>query len=229
MDRIALVSAIYGDHDEVKRAPAGFDECILVTDNSRTALRGMYLGWKSVRHRLKGLDARMAAKVAKCRPDWFTTCEYSVWVDGSVVVHGSGLGEVAREQLTFDDFIVAQHPESVDGPNWAARTCLFEEAMFCSSRPKTAHLPVVEQAEHYLEHGMPRNWGLWAAGVVGRRHTDRVKELGSAWLLEMERWTVRDQISLPYLLWQRDWRPATWPFPQRGNELFSILKHNRRT
>lgn len=226
---LAAISANYGRHDTVKPAPQGFDECILVTDDLATAAQAWRRGWRPVRHRLLGLDARTAAKIPKCRPDWFTDCEKSVWLDASVHVHDEALAQLAREMLDRDDFIVSVHPESVDGPTWTARNCVLEEAVFCSGRPKTAGLPVVAQAEHYLELGMPPRWGLWAAGIIGRRHTSRVKELGSAWLLEQQRWTVRDQISLPYLLWARDWRPATWPFHQRENPYWSVQKHNRRT
>lgn len=229
MPGLALISAIHDGHDVVKRAPSGFDECILVTDSRRSAVAGLARGWNVRRHCLRGLNPRMAAKLPKCRPDWFTHCESSVWIDGSVLVHDGGLAALARNILLRTDFVVSEHPEAVDGPNWSARTCLHDEAVFCAGRPKTAGLPVVEQAEHYMASGMPRKWGLWAAGVIGRQHTSRVKELGSAWLLEMERWTVRDQISLPYLLWQRGWEPTTWPFHQRENSLFTVEKHTRRT
>jgi len=173
-----------------------------------------------------GAHPRLAGKVPRCRPDRFTSASSSVWVDASFRVLDSRFADLARAQLRSHELVVSVHPESVDGPGWgAARNCLYDEADFSSSRRKYLNEPVIAQAEHYLSRGMPREWGLWALGIIARRHSRSNRELGLAWLQEIESWTVQDQVSFPYLLWRRDRRPGEWPFQLLQNDLIQLKKH----
>jgi hypothetical protein len=70
---------------------------------------------------------------------------------------------------------------------------------------------VLEQADAYSLAGHPERWGLWATGVIARRHTDAVRELGVRWLHETERWSFQDQISQPYALRETGLRPQAFP------------------
>ena len=216
---VALVTAVYGGYDAVRPAPPGFDDCVLVTDQR---VHGSFRprGWRVVVLPRPGTSPRLAAKMPKCRPDWFTECESSVWVDGSFRILGDGLARVAQEQLAGAPLVVAEHPYG--------RQCLYDEATFCALTVKSAREPVMDQAEHYLSSGMPRNWGLWALGLIARRHEDHVAELGHSWLRELEQWSDRDQISLPFLLWQRRWRPEVWPFPQLQNAYVRREGHRKQ-
>jgi hypothetical protein len=38
--------------------------------------------------------------------------------------------------------------------------------------------------------------------VLARRNTPAIRELGRAWWEEISRHTVRDQVSLPFILWK---------------------------
>lgn len=228
MTSVSLVTAVYGAYDEVKKAPPGFDACILVTDQKLRPLRTKVKGWQVVELPMPHLHPRVAAKVPKCRPDWFTDTDASVWIDGSFRVNDARFAHLARTMLADHELVVCEHPESVPGPTWTARNCLYEEATFSASRPKYVDQPVVEQAEDYVSRGMPKGWGLWALGIIGRQHTQVNRELGLEWLLEIERWTVQDQVSLPFLLWQRGLRPAVWPFHQLDNDFLELVKHMKR-
>ena len=225
---LALITAVYGAYDGVKPAPRGFDECVLVTDRQSPRVFKRFRGWNVVRLPMKDVAPRVAAKVPKCRPDWFTGASASVWVDGSFRIRDERFAEVARSMLSEDPLSVSDHPESVAGPTWKARNCFYDEAAFSAPRPKYRGQPVVAQAEHYLKLGMPREWGLWALGIIARRHTQQTREFGLEWLLEIERWTVQDQVSFPYLLWKYGIRPSTWPFHQLRNDLVEFVKHSGR-
>lgn len=225
---LACVTAVYGAYDEVKHAPPGFDDCVLVTDQAAPRFGLRHRGWRVISLPVARAHPRLAAKIPKCRPDWFTDADASVWIDGSFRIRDTRLAGLARKLLANHDLIVSEHPESVAGPTWEARNCLLEEAVFSADRPKYVGSPVVEQAEHYLKQGMPRGWGLWALGIIGRNHTKELGEFGLAWLLEIERWTVQDQVSFPYLIWQREIALTTWPFHQLQNELLDFVKHPNR-
>lgn len=105
----ALISAIYVRHDRVKPAPPGIDECILVSDNISTSLVGRAPGRIIRRQRFPALDDRTSARLPKCRPDWFTDCASTVWIDGSIGDRGLRLALMARQHLSVSNFAVAEH------------------------------------------------------------------------------------------------------------------------
>jgi hypothetical protein len=100
-----------------------------------------------------------------------------------------------------------------------------EEARHCHEWPKYRDGPLLEQAQHYLDEGVPEHFGLWATTCIARRHTPAMKDLGDAWLAEMERWTIQDQVSLPYLFWKAGMWPGTFGIDQLNNDLVAWMAH----
>jgi len=201
---IAVVCAVYGDYDGVVPPPEGFDDAVLVSDRHHDVD-----GWRQVVWPQPGRHSRLAAKIAKCRPDWFTGCEASVWIDGNMRPTGGDLRSAAAEHLERGDLVLWRHPEG--------RDCIVQEARYCGDWPKYESYPVVAQAKQYVADGMPEHYGLFCCNLIARRHTWQVAELGAAWLAENETWSIQDQVSMPYLLWQRRWTPVTWDAPYATN------------
>jgi hypothetical protein len=52
-----------------------------------------------------------------------------------------------------------------------------------------------------------------------------MQTLGDTWLEEMVRWTIQDQVSLPYLLWRERIRPGSFGLDQLDNEMVAIMAH----
>ena len=208
--RLAAVCAIYSGYDLIPPVPEGFDDAVLITD---VAVRS---GWRNV---VVPSDAhpRLAAKHPKARPDRYTDCDASVWMDGSIHAHGGGFADLVRAKLEHHDLVLTDHPED--------RDCLFQEAEHCQDWPKYRAEPLREQAAHYRSAGMPEHFGLWAAGCIARRHTEGMRALGDAWLAEMERWTIQDQVSLPFLLWRDRIDFTTFGVDQLDNPLFDVMAH----
>ena len=208
--RLAAVCAIYGGYDLIPPVPEGVDDAVLVTD---VPVRSE---WRNV---VEPSDAppRLAAKRARCRPDLYTDCEASLWMDGSAYVLSDRFVPLVREKLKFHELVLWEHPDG--------RTCLVEEAEFCHDWPQYRHEPLLAQVDHYLSLGMPRRFGLWATGSIARRHTERMARLGDAWLHEMEQWTIQDQVSLPFILWRDGIEPGTFGLPQFDNDLMTWLPH----
>jgi hypothetical protein len=125
--------------------------------------------------------------------------------------------ELTRRKLEQHDLVLWDHPED--------RDCFLEEARHCHDWPKYRDGPLLEQAAHYLSEGMPEHFGLWAMGSIARRHTAQMRTLGDTWLEEMARWTIQDQVSLPYLLWREHIWPGTFGLDQLDNELVVIMAH----
>jgi hypothetical protein len=208
--RLAAVCAIYGGYDLIPPVPEGVDDAVLVTD---VPVRS---GWRNVVEP-SGAHPRLAAKRPRCRPDLYTDCEASLWMDGSIHVLDHRFVALVRGQLEEHEVVLWDHPED--------RDCFLEEARHCHDWGKWPDEPILAQADHYLAEGMPEHFGLWATGSIARMHTDRMKSLGDAWLAEMQRWTIRDQISLPYLFWRAGIRPGTFGIDQLDNDMVVVMPH----
>ena len=208
--RLAAVCAIYGGYDLIPPVPEGVDDAVLITD---VPVRS---GWRNVVEP-SGAHPRLAAKRPKVRPDLYTDCEASLWIDGSIHVLDDRFIRLAREKLEQHELVLWDHPED--------RDCAIAEARHCHDWPKYRDGPLLAQAEHYLEEGMPEHFGLWALGSIARRHTERMRALGDAWLDEMERWTIQDQVSLPFLLWREGIAPGSFGIDQLDNDMVAWVDH----
>jgi hypothetical protein len=207
---IAAVCAIYGGYDLIPPVPDGFDDCVLVTDHP------VRTGWRNIVEP-SGLHPRLAAKRPRVRPDLYTDCEASVWMDGTAHLQDDRFAALSRRKLQEYELVVWDHPED--------RNCFLQEAEHCFDWPKYRDGPLLEQADHYRRQGMPLEFGLWATGCIARHHTERMRVFGDAWLAEMERWTIQDQVSLPYLVWKQSIRIGTFGLDQLDNDLVAWVPH----
>ena len=201
--RVALVTACYGAYDPVRPLPEwhGFDDAVCVTDDASIVGEG----WR-VHVEPRDEHPRLAAKRPKMLPWLFTDCDAAVWLDASFEITDRGFAPWVREHLARDEFVVWVHPEG--------RLDFADEAAVCWDWAKYRDHPMREQVQTYLDDGMPRNWGLFACGSLGWVFTDRVKAFGERWYGEQVRWSIQDQVSLPYLLWDTGLPFGTW----RANE-----------
>lgn len=184
----AVITSIMGAYDSVPPIPLGFDEAILVSDVPIDS------DWSNVVMRT-GLPSRLAAKIPKFRPDMFTSCGSSVWIDATFQSDDGWLYRASTTALESCDLVFFKHPE---------RDTVFEEVYVSKPMDKYKGFPLDEQLEHYKSLGFADDFGLLACGVIARRHTEEVEDLGNAWLAENLRWSIQDQISLPYLLWKKN-------------------------
>ena len=204
MSDVAILSAVYDGYDELKPVlpQVGVDvEWVCVHDGLPDGAAG--LGWRLVYEPRPGVHPNRAAKHPKYEPWRYTDAPVSLWVDASFRVVSDRFAVEATAMLSEEEPIAQfQHP-------W--RDCLFAEAEESARLPKYAGEPVLGQADEYALAGHPERWGLWATGVIGRRHTDAVRELGARWLAETYRWSFQDQVSQPFVLRETGLRPMAWP------------------
>lgn len=138
-------------------------------------------------------------------------------MDGSIHVRDGSFAERIRGLLAEHELVLTDHPED--------RECLYAEAAHCQDWPKYVDEPIRAQTQHYRSAEMPEGFGLWAAGCIARRHTPAMRRFGDRWLEEMERWSIQDQVSLPFVLW-RDGVPfTTFGVDQLDNPYFDLLPH----
>ncbi|WP_345633666.1 glycosyltransferase domain-containing protein [Streptomyces lacrimifluminis] len=210
MSDVAMVSAVYDSYDELKPAlpQAGVEvDWVFVTDDPVLGAKSSHLGWRVAYEPRPGVHPNRAAKHPKYEPWKYSTAPVSLWVDASFRIVSDRFAVEATAGLTDEEPIAQfQHP-------W--RDCLFAEAKESAGLAKYAGEPVLKQAESYRAAGHPESWGLWATGVIARRHTEAVRKMGWLWLAETYRWSFQDQISQPFALREKGLRPQAFP----GNHL----------
>lgn len=201
MHDVAIVSSVYGGYDTLQPTlpQEGLSvDWVFVTD----MLPENAYDWRVVLEPKPHLHPNRAAKRAKLVPWEYTDAPMSVWIDGNFRVQSTTF---AREALAF------AHPIAQFNHPW--RQCLFHEAICTMAVGKYAdQVPIIEaQSEHYRDMGHPDEWGLWATGVIARRHTKEVVDLGWQWLAEVHTWSIQDQVSQPYVLNRIGLRPELFP------------------
>lgn len=214
---LGIITAIYGSFDDLRPLPSnhGFDQAVCVTDNPNLVAEG----WELIVEDAAGLHPRLAAKQAKMMPWSYLQTDASVWIDGSRSINGAEFRPFVEQHLEHNDLVMWDHPEN--------RDCLYQEAAYCESWGKYSQWPIRAQVESYRAEGMPEHFGLWCASVIGMRFTPQACEFGAAWLEEQHRWSIQDQVSLPYLLWKLDKSIATWNAHEFNNDLITFHPHKR--
>jgi hypothetical protein len=196
----AILTSIYGQYDSLKPAMPQIGaevEWIVVTDDPDL---DPGLGWRVVVEPRPDLHPNRAAKAPKMLPWRYTDAPCSVWVDASFLVTSPTF--VADVLALADPLAQFVHP-------W--RDCVYAEAAASVGLPKYDGEPVLEQTAASYRAGHPPHFGLWATGVIARRHTPQVVQLGHRWLQECHRWSFQDQLSEPVVLREVGLRPASLP------------------
>ena len=214
MERVAIYTAIFGGYDTLREQPAmpGVD-FVCFTDN-----RTLHApGWRVVHAPRKG-HPRMAAKFFKMLPHRvLPRYHQTIWIDGGVQLQRTDFAAVALNAMDDHGLGLFRHP---------VRDTVQSEAQFCLSVEKCCGQPMLEQVRHYRARGFPDATGLFAGGVLARESGNRrIRQLGRMWLRENVRWSFRDQLSLPFLLWKLRIEPGVVPYNLWDNPLFSMVAH----
>ena len=162
---------------------------------------------------------RRAAKPYKMRPDrYLPEFRRTIWIDGTVRVDSASFPHEAMAYADGSGIAMFRHPQRHD---------IWSEAVVSQSMPKYQNEPITEQILAYRASGIPHDTGLWAAGIIARDdESDLVRDLGAMWLDQIERWSVQDQLSLPYCLWRLGIEPGAFPQSLYENRWLSVMGHN---
>jgi len=187
MGRVVVMSAIFGGRDAPIAAPRNdAEQYVMFTDGDGSA------GWE-VREVQPAEHPRAEARRHKTLALDMVDGDVVVWVDGRIEVTKRPLLPLLRRALNGADIAAFPHP-------W--RDCVYEEARECGDLGRADSAALERQIQDYRDAGLPEHAGLWNTMVVARRRTDQMIQLGRDWWAELNRHTLRDQVSLPYLLWR---------------------------
>ena len=130
-----------------------------------------------------------------CIPDEiFDNYEYSVYVDckrDSVI----DFEWLLSFMEPHSDFLTRRHK---------TRNCVYEEGSVCIKKRRDDKATIRKQLDFYQEEYYPVNNGLHYSYILLRRHTKRLKKFSRLWWGQLEKYSHRDQISLPYVAWKHN-------------------------
>lgn len=84
------------------------------------------------------------------------------------------------------------------------RTCVYREVLRVMELKKDTHFRrLMTQMKTYHLNGFPKNFGMYEAGILYRRHQHpTIKRQSSEWWFLLQNFSHRDQLSLTYTLWR---------------------------
>lgn len=150
------------------------------------------------------LPPRLQSKYYKMCTHWLHP-EYDayVWIDSSFEVR-EGLIEWMIEQMGDADCAFFSHLHR----NSIVDECNFVEQQMQAGNPylvaRYADQPMKAQVQSYLKDGFNPEFGLYGGGLFIRKNTPKVNHAFDHWYIENTKWTIQDQLSLPYILWKHE-------------------------
>jgi hypothetical protein len=213
--KVPVVTAITGGRDRLKQQPSLADaEYFAFLDREHRCT-----GWNAVTA-YAGFDSPVLnAKHHKVLVHrWFPSAEFSLWIDGRVVVTlTGGLQELVEEHLRKTDLAVFAH---------RTRSCIYEEALACIALGTDDPAVIERQVGGYQREGYPEGNGLAELSVILRRHTARANSFAEAWWNEIVTGSCRDQLSFDYVAWRRGLKYSVFPGTLAQNALFHRGGHD---
>jgi hypothetical protein len=212
--RVLAYTAVFGGHDAPKSHVA---QNISVDYDYFSEADCRYLP-----EQVRALPDRLIAKYYKVWPyamPKYGEYDYVVWIDGSVMLRlpdslETLIGYCQRGYALF------KHPE---------RDCMYDEADVCMSLEKCRDQPIRQQMDAYRADGYPARHGLYECSIIVREPRSDYRRLDAAWLAEIYKWSNRDQLSFPYILWKSGIEVDVIDMNIWHNDYIHHVTHKRNT
>lgn len=189
-----LYTSLYGTAEPLNPSVfGGFTSCrrVLVTDQPGLTLPGVEV----VVDRDGGIDPARASRRAKLMPHrFFPDATWSIYLDNKSWLLADPLAIIAAVQgQSAADFFAFPH---------FRRDCVYQEGRTVIENGLDDHRIVGPLMRRYRAEGMPEHAGLIEGHFLVRHHTDTVAAFGELWFDALTRFSRRDQLSFPYLVWK---------------------------
>ncbi len=170
------------------------------------------------------LAPRLRAKYFKmCGHQVYPQATALIWIDGSMEVKGPGLVDWMIGLMGDADCAFFKHE---------ARRSVREELDFCTAniaipyqQARYGKEPMAAQVQDYERQGYDASSsGLVCCGLFIRRTTPKVNAAFEAWFIENVKWSIQDQLSLPYVAWKHKLRVVAVP-NEASESIFESAHH----
>jgi len=136
-------------------------------------------------------NPRKKAREIKIRYDKFLNCDMCLFIDAKFTI-----------KCNLDNFIEKNLKHDMVLMDHFKRNCIYNEAKFCINKNIGNKDIIQNQVLKYRKEEFPKNFGLFATGILIRKNTKEIRNFMKQWYNEIEKYSNRDQISFPYVLWK---------------------------
>lgn len=202
--KIALITAIFGDLDDLKPVP---EQSVPVDKfcftNNLNIPAGEFRGWNVIhpdyprydfKNRIKAKYFRTLSHMVK----ELKAYDIVIWLDGSIDIINPEFVYFMAQNVVRSGLAVFKH---------SIRDCIYEEAIVSKLGPKYNGEPIDEQIAEYRNSGYPEKNGLIETGCFVKLIDIPTNRIMEQWWHENIKYSYQDQISLPYVLWKNCYHP----------------------
>ena len=194
--KIVVYTSIFGGYDTILEPYYVSDMCdyFIITDQK---IPGGSIWKKITVENIEGfeeMDDYHKSKFCKMMPHiLFPEYDYSIWVDGNVQIVADLVPLVDRME---DKTAMATFKNPL-------HNCIYTEKNFLICKNAANYEQLEAQINLYKEKGFPKQFGMREFSIIVRKHSDELcQKLMKQWWGHVNRYTMRDQISFPYILWE---------------------------
>lgn len=217
--KICVYTALFGNIDDLLPVVGLINgvDFICFSDRPRNNC-----GWE-VRVVNPGMESsNMNAKIFKILPHRFLAeYEFSLFVDANTLLLGR-INSLLSLCMQSGRFVMWRHP---------LRRDVYLEIIAIITSKRHEPKKLLKQVKVYSENGLPNNSGLVEGSFIWRQHSDLdVKNFMEEWWKEIQKFSYRDQVSLGYLMWKKEFKPVVFPEKMgtsRENEFFIKIPHKK--
>ncbi len=208
--RILVYSCYFGFHEPLNPAATGtgigYDRMV-VTDHAALNLPGVTLLRPDAE--MSADPGRMSRLAKMCPHRFFAGYDWVIYIDNSAML------------TTLPQAIVAEIERDHGGQaptgrylfSHGKRQCAYREARLCMVKGKISRSDYRRQVRHYKAAGFPHGQGLFTNTLMIQKMGDPVTDaFNETWFDHFQSFSRRDQISLPFLLWEQGYPTRVTPF-----------------
>jgi hypothetical protein len=195
MKKFLVITSITDGKDELKDPEFEFDNCdyFAFVDKNYSDIKI----WEQRRvinfSFIDKYKHRRNAKIYKILSSlMFPQYEYIIWVDGNHQLKVDPQS-IIDEYGSDSDLLLFKHPD---------RKCTYEEMGAILHWELDEKSNVKSQYDFYKGIGMPSDWGLFEMSIFIKKTNSIINHLDSLWWEHICKFSSRDQISLPFVLWK---------------------------
>lgn len=213
-DKLVVYTAIQGDYDDLKD-PLFTDPHITYvcfTDN-----KNIKSDIWNIEYTGAVQDSALGIRKYKILPHLFLKDFHtSIWVDGNLLIK-KDLRQFIRQYGRESNFLCFPHEQ---------RRCIYDEGSEVIRLRKAQKKEVIQQMAYYLKDLYPEDNGLLWGGFMVRNHNNsEIIQVMEEWWEQINCFTKRDQISLPYVLYKNHCRYDFCDLNLRQNDWININRH----
>lgn len=215
--RRCIYSAITGNYDSVKEIGCKNPDYDYIMFTNNRSVKSNTWTVVYLENPFELDDVRLARSVKLEYYKYISDYDFSVWVDGSILIHGDIANFIRTLAIKTTDFFISQHPH---------RDNIDDEAQACIVRNKDSTFKIEQQIAAYRVDGFKDNGIFAESGIIVRNHTLTVEKFCRAWFSHILEYSNRDQISFPYVMWTHPMKVCLFnTFRDNYLDVFRIEKH----